>query len=216
MPKRLKHPVGRTVMWRFPDRQGTEIVEVTGTPGDGWRCRGHAHLVDEDRPIRLSYLVLCDEDWATRYADVEFSRGPGETRFVQLLNDPDLGWQRREAPSRDDAPVLDFEPLAGLDAVVDVDLNFSPITNTLPIRRLAPRVGATVDVTAAWIRFPSLAIEPLSQSYTRLAQRRYRYESKSGFVAEVEVDELGLVVTYGDVWERVATAEAPWAPRDRD
>jgi hypothetical protein len=121
-----------------------------------------------------------------------------------LLNDPDLGWQRREAPSRDDAPVRDFEPLTGLDDAIDVDLNFSPITNTLPIRRLAPRIGATVDVTAAWIRFPSQAVEPQPQSYTRLAQRRYRYESKSGYVAEVDVDDLGLVVDYGDVWERVA------------
>jgi hypothetical protein len=211
MPKRLKHPVGRTVMWRFPDRQGTEIVEVTGTPGDGWRFRGHVHLTDEDRPIRLSYLVLCDEDWTTRYADVEFYRAPGETRFVQILHDPDLGWQRREAPSRDEAPALDFDPLTGFEDVVDVDLNFSPITNTLPIRRLAPRVGATVDVTALWVRFSELTVEPLPQSYTRLARHRYRYESDTGYTAEVEVDDLGLVVDYGDAWERVAAVDAPWS-----
>jgi uncharacterized protein len=204
MAKRLKHPVGRTVMWRLHNEPGTEIVEVTGTPGDGWRCRGHVHLLDDDHPIRLSYLVLCDDDWTTRYADVELYRGPGETRFVQLLHDPDLGWQRREAPSRDEAPVLDFEPLTGLEDVLDVDLEFSPITNTIPIRRLAPRIGATIDLTAAWLRFPALSVEPLRQSYTRLAQRRYRYQSVTGYSADVEVDDLGLVVTYGDVWERVA------------
>ncbi|MEA2531787.1 MAG: uncharacterized protein QOG89_3431 [Thermomicrobiales bacterium] len=211
MAKRLKHPVGRTVMWRLPNEPGSEIVEVTGTPQDGWRCRGHIHLVEEERPIRIDYLVLCDEDWTTRYVDVELYRGPGESRFVQFLVDPDLGWQRREAASRDEAPAFDFEPLVGLDEVIDVDLEFSPITNTIPIRRLAPRVGARIDVTAAWVRFPALTIEPLRQSYTRLAPRRYRYESETGYVAEVEVDDLGLVVAYGDVWERVAAVDAPWS-----
>lgn len=211
MPKRLKHPVGRTVMWRLRNEPGTEIAEVTGTPGDGWRCRGHVHLVEDDRPIRLGYLVLCDDDWSTRYADVEFARAPGETRFVQLLRDPDLGWQRREAPSRDEAAALDFEPLTGFDDAIDVDLAFSPITNTIPIRRLAPRVGASVAVTALWVRFPALSVEPLRQSYTRLAQRHYRYESVTGYTATVEVDDLGLVVAYGDVWERVAAVDAPWS-----
>ncbi|HKG25476.1 MAG TPA: putative glycolipid-binding domain-containing protein [Thermomicrobiales bacterium] len=211
MAKRLKHPVGRTVMWRIPNEPGSEIAEVTGTPGDGWRLRGHVHLVEEDAPVRVSYLVLCDDHWTTRYADVEFYRGPGESRFVQLLRDPDLGWQRREATSRDAAPALEFETLAGLDDAIDVDLEFSPITNTLPIRRLAPRTGNSVDLTAAWVRFPALTVEPSRQTYTRLAAKRYRFASATGYVAEIEVDDLGLVVDYGDVWERVAVTDAPWS-----
>ncbi len=211
MAKRLKRPVGRTVMWRLRQEPGSEIVEVTGVPGEGWRFRGHVQLVEDDRPVRVDYLVLCDEDWTTRYVDVELYRGPGESRFVQFLVDPDLGWQRREALGRDEAAAFDFDPIVGLDEVVDVDLEFSPITNTIPIRRLAPRVGAVIEVTAAWVRFPDLTVEPLRQSYTRLATRRYRYESMTGYVAEVEVDDLGLVVSYGDVWERVAEVDAVWS-----
>jgi hypothetical protein len=211
MAKRLKHPVGRTIMWRTPNEPGSEIAEVTGTPVDGWRLRGHVHLVEGDGPVRVNYLVLCDDDWTTRYADVELYRGPGESRFVQFLRDPDLGWQRREATSRDAAPALEFEPLTGLDDAIDVDLEISPITNTLPIRRLAPRIGAAVEMTAAWVRFPALTVEPLRQTYTRLASKRWRYESASGYVAEIEVDDLGLVVDYGDVWERVAAKDAPWS-----
>jgi hypothetical protein len=211
MAKRLKHPIGRTVMWRLSNEPGSEIAEVTGTPGDGWRLRGHVHLVEDDQPIRLNYLVLCDDDWTTRYADVEFYRGPGESRFVQLLRDPDLGWQYRDAASRDAAPALEFENLDGLDDAIDVDLEFSPITNTIPIRRLAPRIGATIELTAAWVRFPALNVERLTQSYTRLASKRHRYESATGYVTELEVDDLGLVVNYGDVWERVAAIDAAWS-----
>jgi hypothetical protein len=101
-------------------------------------------------------------------------------------------------------PQDDLEALHGL---TDVDLGFSPVTNTLPIRRLDPAIGESVAVTAAWVRFPELTIEPLPQRYTRLAERRYRYESAGGaFVAEIEVDDLGLVTTYEGGWRRSAVS----------
>jgi uncharacterized protein len=206
-PKRLKHPLSRTIMWRLVNEPGTEIVDVAGVPGEGWRFRGHVHLLDDGRPVRLAYLVICDEDWTTLYADVELSRGPGQGRFVQFLVSDENGWQRREAPSRKAAPPLPFEPVPGLEDAIDVDLEFSPLTNTLPIRRLAPRIGAAIEPTAAWVRFPSLTVEPLRQRYTHLGPSRYRYESQTGYVAEVEVDDLGFVTRYGDVWERVADAD---------
>ena len=82
-----------------------------------------------------------------------------------------------------------------VDAVrgcVDVDFNFSPSTNLLPIRRGA--IGT--NVVAAWLRFPSFALEPLAQTYERLGERTYRYSSATGFTAEIEVDEEGLPTHY--------------------
>ncbi|HSH82775.1 MAG TPA: putative glycolipid-binding domain-containing protein, partial [Herpetosiphonaceae bacterium] len=64
--------------------------------------------------------------------------------------------------------------------------------------------GAAAPVTAAWVRFPALAIEPLPQRYIRLGPDRYRYESDTGFVTEIETDDLGLVTRYGGGWERMA------------
>jgi uncharacterized protein len=62
-------------------------------------------------------------------------------------------------------------------------------------------------VTAAWVRFPELTIEPLPQRYIRLADRRYHYESAGGaFIAEIEVDDLGIVTTYEGGWQRVAVS----------
>lgn len=84
---------------------------------------------------------------------------------------------------------------------IDVDLNFSPSTNLLPIRRLALNVGDQRGVRAAWLRFPSFALEPLDQTYSRIAERVYRYESAGGrFVAQIEVDDNGLPLRYGDLW----------------
>ena len=59
-------------------------------------------------------------------------------------------------------------------------------------------------MTAAWVRFPELTVEPLTQCYERTGDRLYRYSSGGGaFTADIEVDELGLVVRYPPLWERV-------------
>ena len=87
----------------------------------------------------------------------------------------------------------------------DVDLALTPATNTLPIKRLKLPVGGSESVVAAWIKFPELTIEPLSQRYTRIGKNTYRYESNTGFSAEIVVDDLGLVTTYPGGWERIGS-----------
>jgi hypothetical protein len=128
-----------------------------------------------------------------------------EPRRLNLTVSPDHHWQIEREPDPDLA--LPVDDPAVLDGLIDIDLGFSPVTNTLPIRRLEPAIGEAVAVTAAWVRFPELTIEPLPQRYIRLAERRYRYESAGGaFVAEIEVDDLGLVTTYEGGWRRLAAS----------
>ncbi len=75
----------------------------------------------------------------------------------------------------------------------------------LPIRRLALATGESRDVSAVWVRFPSLAVERLEQTYERLEERRYRYRSGS-FTAELVVDDDGMVLQYGVDWKVVAAS----------
>jgi uncharacterized protein len=58
----------------------------------------------------------------------------------------------------------------------DVDLEVTPSTNTIPIRRLDLKVGESQEVNAVWVRFPSLELEPLRQQYTRHDENHYRYQ----------------------------------------
>ena len=46
------------------------------------------------------------------------------------------------------------------------------------------------------IKFPDLEVQPRPQRYTRIGTNIYRYESDTGFSAEIVVDDLGLVITY--------------------
>ena len=85
---------------------------------------------------------------------------------------------------------------------IDVDLNFSPSTNLLPIRRLNLAVGQKTAVKAAWLKFPSFELESLSQVYSRIDESTYRYESGGGqFTADLKVDRVGFVRNYPAIWQ---------------
>jgi len=88
---------------------------------------------------------------------------------------------------------------------IDIDLGWSPSTNTLPIKRLKLEIGQTSgEFIAAWVHFPELTLQPLPQEYVRLTDRQYRYSSRSGaFVANLSVDDDDLVLDYEGFWERV-------------
>jgi hypothetical protein len=84
---------------------------------------------------------------------------------------------------------------------IDIDLNFSPSTNLLPIRRLQLDVDEEADVNAAWLRFPGFELERLPQLYRRVGETAYRYESGGGkFVANLAVNSEGFVVNYPGIW----------------
>lgn len=88
----------------------------------------------------------------------------------------------------------------------DLDLNFSPSTNTLPIRRLNLAIGQEAKVKAAWLRFPNFELEPLYQLYRRVDEAIYRYESGgSQFVADLEVNQAGFVTNYPGIWQAEET-----------
>jgi uncharacterized protein len=170
-----------TVLWEWPGF-GAERCTLERTAW-GHRLAGTVLAAGPGGPVRIDYGVLANGEWETRSAEVDV-----DGRRIELSTDGPEGWS---APN--------------LEGCLDVDLGFSPCTNTLPIRRLGLAVGEGADLAAAWLRWPELTLERLDQRYERLAEGRYRYSSP-GFTAELEVDEHGLVVTYGDFWRSVARA----------
>jgi hypothetical protein len=192
----------RTVLWQGIWRSGAEWCELMQT-GDGWRIEGTALLSVAGDPERVHYEIMLDQSWATRAVQFTVRAGDGQERGARLSVDQHQSWQIERFPAGNEI----VDNLSAMQGLFDIDLGFSPSTNTLPIRRLAPAIGEAVDVTAVWVRFPELTIAPLPQRYTRLEERRYRYESNNGaFVAELDVDELGLVIAYEGGWRRIGVS----------
>jgi hypothetical protein len=133
-------------------------------------------------------LVVCDASWNTLKGQVSGWLGSDRIE-IDLVVDSDRRWRLNG---------IEHPAVMGC---IDLDLNFSPSTNLLPIRRLNLAVGDQAEVRAAWLRFPSFELEPLSQVYRRLDESHYRYESSTGFTADLEVNSVGFVTNYPGIWQ---------------
>ena len=179
----------QTGLWRWVKTTGLEHFELVRIPRE-WMLRGTILVSGESGPAEARYEVVCDDAWNTKRADVSLRDGTDER--VLRVTVEDGKWY------------LNGHVNDSVTECTDIDLEWSPSTNTLPIRRLHLAVGErSGPVLAAWVRFPSLTLQPLLQEYERISDRVYRYKSRGGeFVAEIAVDEEGLVVTYDGLWQR--------------
>lgn len=184
-----------TVVWRRLDNPGHDAAELRSA-ASGWRLEGVAILAHDGRPCRLSYAIRCAPDWMTQEVAVS-----GFIGTVPVA--------KRITRERNGVWLLDGAVVSHAAGCADVDLAFTPATNTLPIRRLNLAVGASAAVRSAWLRFPELTLEVLDQSYTRLGPTTYRYESTGGaFRRDLTVNEIGFVTEYPGLWIAEAVAEA--------
>lgn len=180
------HP-SRCILWRRLDQPGYESAQIL-THGSRRHLQGTAVFAYRDQPCRLDYAVVCNSQWRTLSARVAGWVGMQAIQ-VELLADSRARWRFNE------------KKCAAVTGCTDVDLNFSPSTNLLPIRRLRLAVGQQARVRAAWLRFPEFTLEPLPQIYRRLDDHTYRYESADGkFVTQLVVDDDGLVMRYPEFW----------------
>lgn len=177
----------QSILWRRVDTQGLEAARVYGDD-DGWYLDGSAIFVHEGSPCRLEYLIECDPDWRTRSATIDGWIGEEVVALEIMVSDEGVWY-------------VDDEEVKAVEGCDDIDLNFSPITNLLPIRRLDLKAGDTKAVSAAWLRFPAMTFERLDQNYTRIDASTVKYESADGaFERTLKVNVDGLVLEYPDYW----------------
>lgn len=153
---------------------------------------------DEKRgPFRLAYRLAWTEDWRLRHAEFLAVAGCAR-RSLSLRTDGRGHWRH-----------ADGRPLEELDGCFDLDLWPTPFTNSFPIRREPMAIGERRPFRMAWVAAPDLSVHPQAQAYTRLAERRYLFESLdgSGFKAVLPVDEQGIVTDYPGHFRRVETQE---------
>lgn len=180
------------ILWKRVDRPGHESARLTRAEG-WWRIDGSALFTEGTLPVCLGYQVCCDGAWSTRSASVTGWMGDHEVD-VQIAVSGEGEW------------LLNGVAEPALRGCIDVDLNFSPSTNLLPIRRLNLAVGEEARVRAAWLRFPTFRMEVLEQLYRRTAADVYEYESAGGsFKAQLRVDAAGFPLQYA-VWQMEASA----------
>jgi hypothetical protein len=180
----------RSGLWQRVNGTGLERFELLRGPGS-WTLKGTILTLGDRGPAEVVYELLCDAVWRTRHGFFLLRDQSGD-RFLRVIADNGR-WFENGQKRKD------------LADCIDIDLGWSPSSNTLPIRRLGLKVGArSGQLVMAWIRFPELTIERLQQQYERVSERRYMYTSRGGsFKARIDVDEEELVLDYEGAWLRV-------------
>ena len=188
---------GRSVLWRLLDGHGMDWCSLHRN-GDGWGMFGRAVLTFDGVPGSVQYGVLCDAAWRTHTVTVNCTDG---------LRDRHLSLRRGENGWR----VMN-QPCADLDGCVDVDLESSAMTNTVPVHRLALSTGESAQAPATYVRAVDLHVERLDQRYARTGdegpRQRYDYTAPAfDFSCRLVYDESGLVLAYPGIAQRA------WHPR---
>lgn len=175
--------------WRAVDAPGLEHVTHSPLP-DGHGFRGVVIGIRDGVQFGLDYLLRTDSSWHSRELRVETTEG----HSLHLHGDGKGNWT--------DGDGVEIRALAGC---IDVDLSVSPLTNTLPIRRLASRIHRPCPIRAAWVPLPPLRPVPAEQRYTRTAPHSFLYEDLAlypGFSAVITTDSDGILLDYPGLFAR--------------
>lgn len=204
-------PLPDALFWERRDLPGAEHVLLNTRTG--LYAQGTALAVDPV-PYTCRYELQTDPEWVTTRLDVR-AEGPGWARTVRLelaagrwritaseQGDLDAalaaaGHARAGLPGSEDPDLL--------FGALEVDLGGSPLTNTLPIRRLdlmKAEVGVAHRITVAWVLVPSLEVVQADQIYTLLGDNRVRFANET-FSTDMTVDDDGFVVDYPGLARRV-------------
>ncbi|WP_309128150.1 putative glycolipid-binding domain-containing protein [Microbacterium sp.] len=171
-----------SIVWNGIESRTQETCEIHVDEGGV-----HVRSAIRDGGILCSYTLRATHDWI--FTDIAVRVGE---RVLDVRRTAD-GW-KVAGLSRDD-----------LREAHEVDISASPLSNTLPIRRLRLAVGESADITTAYIRVPGLDVMADPQRYTRLSANEYLYESRdSDFRRTLTVDDEGLVIDYPGLFARAA------------
>ncbi|WBU65268.1 putative glycolipid-binding domain-containing protein [Paracoccus aerodenitrificans] len=172
------------ILWRRLDRPGHDACRIRSDM-NGQGLDGVAVWLDGGGPAHLSYIVTCDEAWRTRSARIQGRAGRRD--LTLSIHRDDLGIWR-----------ISGEEVPELNGLQDIDLGFTPATNTLPIRRLRAQSKDSAEIGAAWLDPSDWTLKLLPQHYRRL-DTGWHYAS-GGFEADLTVNADGFVTDYPGMW----------------
>jgi len=167
---------GHTVRWTTWNGDGDETLTMAWE-NEAWTVSG---IVSRER---VQYVLRLSPTWQVR-------------QFILFrdLDEPDL-WLVTDGGGR--WGEMNGAHRVELDGCYDIDLDCTPFTRTLPIRRLPLHVGHAADISVIRVDVETLEVVVEPQRFTRLTSHRWAVtRGDSGWSQEFDVDEHGLVLDY--------------------
>lgn len=177
---------GYTARWQTWDELDDETLTLRWE-NEAWTVSG------EVGRQRVHYVLRLAPTWHVR-----------QFLLFRDLDEPDL-WLATDGHGRWGEVNGAHRP--DLDGSHDIELDCTPFTATLPIRRLPLAVGDEMELPVLLVDVETLGVVPVRQRYRRLNERRWRVEraateAVAGRLDEFEVDEYGLVLDLPGAFRR--------------
>lgn len=180
------------LVWQTIDTAGWEHVRIMNDHPEWTVFDSVLVRQDGDDVKRGGYTLVVDKQWRTLELRVMIETAPGTMSALHLMTEGDGHWT--------DA---DGTPLPHLDGCIDVDIRWSPLTNTLPVNRLAIAPGGKAEITVAYIDLPELNASPQRQQLERVDGLTIRYTSQTRpQPVDIITDADGFVLEYPGVFSR--------------
>lgn len=173
---------GHTARWAGWDSDDIEVTELRWE-NEGWTISG------EVSRERVQYVLRLTATWQVR-----------QFLLFRDLQDPDL-WLYTDGTAR--WGEMNGARRLELDGCYDIDLPCTPLTNSLPIRRLELHVGDRAELAVLSVDVETLGVRPVTHRYLRLDTHRWAFAEGDESV-EFEVDSYGLVIDQPGRFRRVA------------
>lgn len=179
----------KIVVWKSTYISTTEFTTIR--VNDNIEVNGQINGQGLGKFLNVNYQLTINKQWEIQAVKINFI---SDTLFnISLRKNEKKQWLNDKG-----------EILSKLKNCTDIDINLTPFTNTLPIKRLNLTVGESKEIEVVYFDLPSNNFSPSKQRYTNLGNGVYKYESlASGFIANLQVDNDGLVLNYPGIWHRV-------------
>jgi hypothetical protein len=194
----------RFLVWTGVEEWLTESAAVD-LSGDGLSATGTQFGADPV-PFRLDYRLDAPL-FVTR--ELELTAVTDSWRRHLLLRHGGSGdWEAR-VDDEGEVPGGQWDgSLPDLAEALDIDIQNSPLTNTMPILRHGFQASGSGDFLMAFVTTPALRVEASPQRYEHLRATEgasvVRYISRDGdFTADLELDGDGLLTFYPRLARRV-------------
>jgi hypothetical protein len=196
-------PVTTMLTWQAEDGHGLEGVRmIPGHGHGGFRALGRMVRVEPDNGFTSSYRLVVGEDG--RVSRLSVTSATAERERHLTINRTDDGVWLLDTGSGTGAVRDDC---AG---AVDVDLAYSPMFNTIPIRRLGlHREAGEHTLPMVYVSLPDLEVRVVEQTYRTASvfdegtgQAAIGFQT-GDFTAELVVDGDGIVASYPGLARRL-------------
>ena len=179
------------LVWRSKEHTSFENCRTTITNA-GVNVSSVIIGVMDDKIFKVEYSLKINSHWETESIEIT-STIEGLVQSFSFQSNGKGSWRRNG------------ELLPQFNECIDVDLPLTPFTNTLPINRLKLEHHHQQSIKVVYLDLLNNEMKPVTQRYTRLSESSYKYENvPNDFEAVIRVDDLGFVVDYPTLFERIA------------